>query len=67
MEALIVPIALIILAIAAVRFGHDSRPGLHSFRDLRRDAGFREETEIEPATPTPVRPSRPQRLADARH
>lgn len=68
MEALIILIALVVLAILAMRFGHDSRPGIQSHDAILSDIGYR----IDPADMPEEPVSRPamsapssRRLADA--
>ena len=66
MAMLILPVALVLLALAAIRFGHDSREPYASNEAIRSDIGYRDEPETVAATPTPVRPAQAPRLADAR-
>ena len=65
MVMLILPVALVLLALAAIRFGHDSREPYASNEAIRSDTGYREEPETEVAAPTTVRPAQAPRLADA--
>jgi hypothetical protein len=65
MVEFIVPIALVLLALAAMRFGHDSREPYASNEAIRSDIGYREDAETVVETPSPVRPAQAPRLADA--
>jgi hypothetical protein len=62
MEALIVPIALVILPLLALRFGHDSRPGIDTHESHVVDTETR---SVLPDIATPSRSEYQRTLVDA--
>ena len=63
MEAFIIPIVLlIVLAVAALRFGHDSRPGMASHETHMVD---HDTLSVYPDAPAHAWPEQPRMLMDA--